>query len=132
MKAMYVFWILVVTCAFAPLNAIGETSNDNLEGKWNVRTVGVPNDYQNSVIDISREGNIYKIDIQFVDVRYRILSQTFTFQEGKLVGNVIVDGENVSISIWEEDGKVKGTATNQYLGSVNMTFTRPPADNSNR
>ena len=99
-------------------------SKEKLEGTWNVKVAEAPHGYQDYVIDIKEDKGEYKADVLFVESRYKILDQTFTLKDGKLTGNVSIDGENVDLTIWEKKGVVQGIAKSRATGGMPMTFVR--------
>ena len=125
MKKLYLFLGLVLVYSFLAVSMNHRISKEKLEGQWNVKVAAAPDGYQDYVIDIKEDKGEYKADILFVDSRYKISDHEFTLKDGKLTGNINVDNEKVDIAIWEEKGKVLGTAKNSYLGTWAMTFTRP-------
>ena len=100
-------------------------SKDRLEGKWNVKVADAPHGYQDYVLDIKEDKGEYKVDILFVSSNSKISDRTLTLSEGKLTGNVTIDGDRIDVTIWEEEGVVQGIAKSSYIGTMAMTFTRP-------
>ena len=100
-------------------------SKEKLEGKWNVKVADAPQGYQDYVLDIKEDRGEYKADILFVDANRRVSNRELTLKDGKLTGNIVVDGERVDVVIWEDKGVVQGTASSDWLGTVKMTFSRP-------
>lgn len=125
MKKLYLFLGLVLIYSFLAIAMNNKISKEKLEGKWNVKITNAPDGFQNYVLDLKEDKGEYKVDILFADTRFRIPERTLTLNNGKLIGNLIVNGENVEIIIWEEKGIVQGTARNTYIGTLPMTFTRP-------
>ena len=125
MKKFYLFLVLIVVYSFLAGAMKNKISKEKLEGKWNVKVVDAPSGYQDYIVDIKDDKGEYKADIIFVDSNSKITNQTLTLKDGKLTGNVYVDNERVELTIWEEKGVVQGTAKNQYIGSLAVTFTRP-------
>ena len=125
MKKLYLLAALVVVYSFLAVAMSHKISREKLEGKWNVKVANAPNGYQDYVLDVKEDKGEYKVDIFFVDLPFRIQNRELTMTDGKLTGNVIVDGERIELTIWEEKGVVQGTAKNSFIGSLPMTFTRP-------
>jgi len=125
MKKLYLFLILIVVYSFLAGSMKNKISKEKLEGKWNVKVVDAPGGYQDYIVDIKDDKGEYKADIVFVDSNSKITNQTLTLKDGKLTGNVYVDNERVELTIWEEKGVVQGTAKNQYIGTLAVTFSRP-------
>ena len=125
MKKLYIFIGLIIVYSVLAVAMNNKISKEKLEGKWNVKITNAPDGFQNYVLDLKEDKGEYKVDILFADTRFRIPERTLTLNNGKLIGNLIVNGENVEIIIWEEKGIVQGTARNTYIGTLPMTFTRP-------
>jgi len=125
MKKLYIFIGLIIVYSVLAVAMNNKISKEKLEGKWNVKITNAPDGFQNYVLDLKEDKGEYKVDILFADTRFRIPERTLSLNNGKLIGNLIVNGENVEIIIWEEKGIVQGTARNTYIGTLPMTFTRP-------
>ena len=125
MKKIYLFLGLIVVYSVLAIAMHNKIAKEKLEGKWNVKVASAPSGYQDYVFDVKEDRGEYKVDITFVDSRHRIVDRTLTMEDGKLTGNVTVDGERIEITIWEERGVVQGTARSQYIGTLPMTFNRP-------
>jgi len=125
MKRLYVILGLAIVYSLLAVSMNNRISKEKLEGRWNVKVANAPNGFQDYVVEIKENNGEYKADILFVDSRYKISDLDFTLKDGKLAGNVNVDGERVEVTIWEEKGVVQGTAKNSYMGTMAMTFTRP-------
>ena len=124
MKKLYLFVGLIVVYCFLAVAMNNRISKEKLEGKWNVRVAAAPDGFQDYVVDIRQDRGEYKADILFVDSKHKIVIQSPTLKEGKLTGNVYVDGEKVDLTIWEDKGVVQGTARSPSVGTMSMTFTR--------
>ena len=125
MKKLYVFIGLVLTYSLLAIAMNNKFSKEKLEGKWNVKVADAPYGYQDYVLDIKEEKGDYKVDILFVSSNSRIANRPLTLKDGKLVGNINVDGEAIAITIWEDKGVVQGTAKSYEIGTITMSFTRP-------
>ena len=124
MKKLYVLLGLIAVYGFLAVAMNNRISKEKLEGKWNVKVTDAPYGYQDYVIDIEENKGEYNADILFVDSKNKISNQTFSLNDGKLIGNVFVDNEKVDIAIWEEKGVVLGTVKNPSIGTLSMAFTR--------
>jgi len=125
MKKLYIILGLALVYSFLALSMNHRISKEKLEGKWNVKVATAPSGYQDYVIEIKENKGEYKADVLFVDSRYKLSDLEFALKDGKLIGNINVDGERVEVTIWDEKGVVQGTAKNSYIGTMAMTFTRP-------
>jgi len=124
MKKIYILLGMIVVYSLLAVAMNQKISKEKLEGTWNVKIADAPHGYQDYVIDIKEDKGEFKADVLFVESRYKILDQTFTLKDGKLTGNVVVDGENVDLTIWEKKGVVQGIAKSPSIGGVPMTFIR--------
>ena len=124
MKKIYVLFGLIVVYSLLAVAMNQKISKEKLEGTWNVNVADAPHGYQDYVIDIKEDKGEYKADVTFVESRYKILEQTFILKDGKLTGNVIIDGEKVDLTIWEKKGLVQGIAKSKTIGDAPMTFIR--------
>ena len=124
MKKLYLFLGLVLVYSLLAVAMNNKISREKLEGKWNVKVAYAPDGYQNYIVDIEENKGEYKADILFADSKNKISGQALTLKDGKLIGSVIVDGEQVDVTIWEEKGVVQGTAKNSSMGTLLITFTR--------
>ncbi|MDR2120997.1 MAG: hypothetical protein LBP64_09040 [Tannerella sp.] len=108
MKLMYVIfaglclWCTTVTTA-------GTTDGDvrKLIGRWAVTVPDAPYGYQDYTIDIKEKDKEYLIDVKGEEVDVK--DKKLTKKDGKLSIELYV-GEYVTVTVWEEDGTVKGTA----------------------
>jgi len=125
MKKIYLFVGMILVYSFLAVSMNNRISKEKLEGKWNVKVANAPEGFQDYVVDIKEDNGEYKADILFVDSKYKISDQELKMKDGKLTGNVYVDNEKVDLTIWDEKGVVQGTAKNSYIGTLEMTFTRP-------
>jgi len=124
MKKIYVLFGLIVVYSLLAVAMNQKISKEKLEGTWNVKLVDAPEGYQDYVIDIKSDESEYKADVLFVESKYKVLDQTFTMKDGKLTGNVSINGENIDLTIWEKKGVVQGIAKSRSNGSMPMTFIR--------
>jgi len=125
MKRIYIYLVLIAMYSVMAMAMHNRASKEKLEGRWNVKVTNAPGGYQDYVFDINEDKGEYTVDILFVDSRFRLPNRTLTLKDGKLTGNVTVDGETIEITIWEEKGVMQGTAKSRYIGTLPMTFTRP-------
>jgi len=125
MKKLYIFLGLIVVYSVLAIAMNHKISKEKLEGKWNVKVANAPDGFQDYVLDVKEDKGEYKVDILFVETRYRIPDRTLTLKDEKLTGTVTVDGERIEVTIWEDKGVVQGTARSPYIGTLPMTFTRP-------
>ena len=125
MKKIYILIGLIVVYSVFAVAMNNKNSKEVFEGKWNVKVVGAPQGYQDYVLEIKEDRGEYKVDILFADSRFRIQNRPLALKDGRLTGNIDVDGERVEIAIWEDKGVVQGTARNSYFGTMRMTFARP-------
>jgi len=125
MKKVYLFIGLALVYSFLAVAMNNKISKEKLEGKWNVKVADAPYGYQDYVIDIKEDKGEYKADILFVNDNRRIPNREFTLKDGKLTGRIVVDGESINVTIWEDKGVVQGTASSEWMGTVRMAFTRP-------
>ena len=124
MKKLYLFLGLILVYSFLAIAVKNKIYKEKLEGNWNVKVTSAPGGYQDYVVDIKESDGEYKADILFVDAKIKITNQKFTLKDGKLAGNVVVENEEVEITIWEEKGVVQGTAQSSSIGTLLMAFTR--------
>ena len=125
MKKLYLFLVLIVVYSFLAGAMKNKISKEKLEGRWNVKVAAAPSGFQDYIVEIKDEKGEYKADIIFLDSNSKISNQKLTLTDGKLTGNVYVDNEKVDLTIWEEKGVVQGTAKSPFIGTMQMTFTRP-------
>ena len=125
MKKLYLFIGIVLMYSLLAIAMNNKFSKESLEGKWNVKVAEAPQGYQDYVLDIKEDNGEYRVDILFVGSNSRISNRPLTLKDGKLTGNVTVDGETIDVTIWEDKGVVQGTAKSQWIGTIEMTFTRP-------
>ena len=125
MKRLYMLLVIVSVCYFSAIANENAMSSDRFVGKWNVRVADVQQEFQNYVFDIREEGTGYRVDILFVSANRTFPNREFTLKDGKLTGSLAIEGEGVSITIWEEQGVMQGTASSSWIGTVKMAFSRP-------
>ena len=125
MKKFFLFLGLILVYSFLAIAMNNRISKERLEGKWNVKVAEAPHGYQDYVMDIKEDKGEYTIDVLFVGSDNKISGRQLSLKDGKLIGNVIVDGERIDLTIWEEKGVVQGTARSAWLGTVNLNFSRP-------
>jgi len=125
MKKLYILIGLIVVYGVLAIAMNNKISKEKLEGKWTVKVTNAPNGYEDYVFDVKEDNGEYRVDIFSADARLRYLNRELTLSDGKLSGNIIIDGERVEITIWEEKGIVLGTARNSYIGTLPLTFSRP-------
>ncbi len=111
--------------AFLTLWVAGlSNSNTNIGtkaiGKWEVRVVDAPEEYQRYIVDIKKTGEQIKADIKGRDADLK--DQVFTVKNNVLVASVYV-GEYVDLRIWEEKNGLTGTAQTSS-GKLNMVFKK--------
>ena len=124
MKKLYIFLGLIVLYSLLAVAMSHKISKEKLEGKWNVKVTDAPYGYQDYVIEIKEDRGEYKADILFVESNYKIPDLKITLENGKLTGNLTVEGEDIDITIWEEKKIVKGLAKSTSVGTLPMVFTR--------
>jgi hypothetical protein len=124
MKKLYIFLGLIVLYSLLSVAMSHKISKEKMEGKWVVKVADAPRGYQDYVVDIKEDSGEYKADVLFVESNFKIPDRTFTLKDGKLTGNVDVEGETVDITIWEEKGVVQGIAKSPSAGTLLMTFAR--------
>ena len=111
MKVIYVMLAgLCLLClpALSAEKAAGDGDlRSKVKGKWEVVIPDAPYGYQNYTLDIKEKEKTIYIDVKGGDVNLK--DQKFTEKDGKLSANLYV-GEYVKVTLWEEKGKVKGTA----------------------
>jgi hypothetical protein len=108
MKWMYVIFAgLCLWCMTAVTAEAADGDVRKLKGKWAVTVPDAPYGYQDYTVDIKGKDREYLIDVKGgdVDVKDRKLAE----KDGKLSVELYV-GEYVTVTVWEEDGVVKGTA----------------------
>ena len=125
MKKLYLFLGLILVYSLFAIAMNNKICKERLEGKWNVKVADAPRGYQDYVLDIKEDKGEYKVDILFVGSNSKISDRDISMEDGKLTGNVIVDGERVDLIIWEEKGVVQGIAKSPSIGTMAITFTRP-------
>jgi len=124
MKKLYILLGLTVVYSLLAMAMKQKISKERLEGKWNVKVADAPQGYQEYVVEIKEDNGEYKADVVFVESKYKISDLALTLKDGKLTGNVTVDGEKVDFTIWEEKGVVNGIAKSPSIGSLPMKFVR--------
>ena len=125
MKKVYLFIGFALVYSFLAIAMNNKISKEKLEGKWNVKVADAPDGYQDFILDIKEDRGEYRADIHFVGSNRRIPNRELTLKDGKLTGSLVIDGERIDVTIWEEKGIVQGTAVSDWLGTVKVTLTRP-------
>jgi hypothetical protein len=98
----------------------GTDVKNKLKGKWEIYIPDAPYGYQDYEIDIKEKNEAIVVDLQGGDIN--IKEQKFTEKDGKLTANLYV-GEYVKVTIWEEEGVVKGTADTS-MGKMTCNFKK--------
>ncbi|MDR3253006.1 MAG: hypothetical protein LBT35_05550 [Tannerella sp.] len=93
-----------------------------LIGKWEVSIPDAPYDYRSFVVDIKTKNGEYLADIKSANVDLK--DRKLTEKNGKLSGVIYIDGESVTVTIWEEKNIVKGTASTTQ-GVLDCSFKKP-------
>ncbi|MDR1407754.1 MAG: hypothetical protein LBJ23_06890 [Tannerella sp.] len=107
MKRMYmIFAGLCLWCTVAA-TAAAEGDVKKLKGSWDVTVPEAPYGYQDYTIDIREKDGMYLIDVKGADVDVK--DGKLTEKDGRLSAELYV-GEPVTVTVWEEDGVVKGMA----------------------
>jgi len=108
MKTLYVIFAgFCLWCMTAATVGAAESDVKKLKGSWEVTVPDAPYGYQNYTIDIKEKDNAWLVDIKGgeIDVKNGALKE----KDGKLSIEIYV-GESVTVTIWEENGVVKGLA----------------------
>ncbi|MDR1331767.1 MAG: hypothetical protein LBK07_06645 [Tannerella sp.] len=108
MKAIHVIFAVLCLWCMTAVRA-GAAANDvrKLIGSWEVTVPDAPFGYQNYTIDIREADGQYLMDVKGDD--FEVKDSKLTEKDGRLSTEIYV-GENVTVTVWEEDGAVKGSA----------------------
>ena len=122
MKRLYVCWVVLgMLC----LSSVQVNAADDLKsmvtGKWLVSIPDVPVMDYGFIIDIKEKDNAIVFDMQGEDID--IKDMKFTEKNGKLSATVYV-GEYVKLSVWEENGAIKGSADTSMLGMMRLVLKK--------
>ncbi|MDR1779463.1 MAG: hypothetical protein LBR50_01865 [Tannerella sp.] len=119
-----VFMIMAGICllcaAAVNTNAANAADAKKLVGAWDVTVADAPYGYQNFVVTVKEKNKQYLLDIKGDDLDLK--DQKFSEKDGRLSGEVYV-GEYVKITVWEENGKVKGLADTS-MGALTMDMKK--------
>jgi hypothetical protein len=127
MKAIYLLLTGFCLMFMSSYNAdAAEAPNaKKLVGKWEVSIPDAPYGYRSFTVDIKTQNGEYLADIKnsYVDLK----NQKFTEKNGKLSAVIYIEGENVTVTVWEEKNIVKGTASTTQ-GALDCSFKKaaPP------
>lgn len=93
-------------------------------GKWNFEAPSAPPGYNLGVIEISRTDGKYQSTISFTGNDYKIYGDKTIVNKEIATFNVIVDGNDVAISLKAESAtKMTGKAV-YFEGEIPITLTR--------
>jgi hypothetical protein len=121
MKTVYA--MLAGMCLLCMSAGEVKAANDiksKVKGKWEITVPDAPSGYQNYTLDIKEKNRVIVIDLKGGDVNIR--EQKFTEKDGKLSANLYV-GEYVKLTIWEENGVVRGVADTS-MGKLPCNFKK--------
>jgi hypothetical protein len=106
------------------MSAVGANAGDDVKskvkGKWEINIPDAPYGYQDYAVEIKEKNNEIVLNLSGGDIN--IKDQKFVEKEGKLTANLYV-GEYVKVTIWEEDGVVKGMADTS-MGKLSCHFKK--------
>jgi hypothetical protein len=114
---------LILILGFISINAMSTAEKDPV-GKWKFTAPGAPYDYDQGIIEITKETDEYKATLSFTGMDYKIELEKVKFEEEKLSFSLYLEGEviNVLMSFNEED-KLEGKALYSE-GEVALYATR--------
>lgn len=112
--------ICLLCAAAVNTNAANAADAKKLVGAWDVTVADAPYGYQNFVVTVKEKNKQYLLDIKGDDLDLK--DQKFSEKDGRLSGEVYV-GEYVKITVWEENGKVKGLADTS-MGALTMDMKK--------
>jgi hypothetical protein len=93
-------------------NVFAGDFKDKFKGKWEVIVPEGGEEYQKFTVEIKEKGDSLVYDIRGKDTDLK--NQKFTEENGKLVAHIYV-GAYYKVTLWEENGKIKGTVANSSI-----------------
>lgn len=121
MKAIHVALAgLILLCMSAGKATGADDLKNKVKGKWDVVIPDAPPGYQNYTLNIKEKDKKIVIDVKGGEID--IKEQAFAEKDGKLSANLYVS-EYVKVTIWEEEGVVKGSA-NTSMGPLTLNFKK--------
>ncbi len=124
MKRFYLFLGMILVYSFMAVAMNNRVFKEKMRGKWDVHVPDAPEGYQKYVVDITKNEKVYRADIFFVETQTKLTDQTLMQKGGKLTGIINAGNEKIEVSVWEEKGTVRGTATGPSTGELPIIFTR--------
>jgi hypothetical protein len=128
MKKIFIFIMLVVLIA-PVISAQSSKGKADPIGKWKFEAPYAPEGYKSGIIDVSNAENKYSTAISFTGSDFVIPGDKIKVENDTVSFVVIVEGQEVSISLKaEDDGKMTGKAV-YFEGEIPLTLTKDIPEN---
>lgn len=128
MKKIFIFIMLVVLIA-PVISAQSSKGKADPIGKWKFEAPYAPEGYKSGIIDVSNAENKYSTAISFTGSDFVIPGDKIKVENDTVSFVVIVEGQEVSVSLKaEDDGRMTGKAV-YFEGEIPLTLTKDIPEN---